>query len=73
MCIRIPIPRGVSPGDTKRLRGFATWYLRQVAMFGPSYGAKRRQGASPEYGVGRKSDKIRAASTTTTSRIGSAL
>lgn len=61
MFIRIPIPRGVGPGDFGRLRSHAVWYRRQVQRHGPAYGAKRR------------SRRIRKSSHVTTSRIGPVL
>ncbi len=47
MFIRIPIPRGVGPGDFDRLRSHAAWYHRQITRFGPTYGAKRRSRRAP--------------------------
>jgi len=41
MFIPIPIPRGVSLRDAKRLRSHAEWYLREAARHGPGFGAKR--------------------------------
>jgi hypothetical protein len=41
MFIPIPLPRGVSLRDAKRLRAHAEWYLREAARHGPGYGAKR--------------------------------
>lgn len=41
MFIPIPIPRGVSLRDAKRLRSHADWYLREAARHGPGFGAKR--------------------------------
>ena len=41
MFIPIPLPRGVSLRDAKRLRSHANWYLREAACHGPTFGAKR--------------------------------
>lgn len=41
MFIPIPLPRGVSLRDAKRLRSHAEWYLREAARHGPGFGAKR--------------------------------
>lgn len=62
----IPLPRGVGPGDFKRLRSHATWYQKQVALFGPSYGAKSRARAR------RRGQSIRE-ELSASSRIGSVL
>jgi hypothetical protein len=39
--IPIPLPRGVSLRDAKRLRSHADWYLREAARHGPGFGSKR--------------------------------
>ncbi len=41
MFIPIPIPRGVSLRDAKRLRSHADWYLREAARHGLGFGAQR--------------------------------
>lgn len=61
MFLRIPLPRGVAPGDLARLRTHAAWYRRQVERFGSGYGARRR------------ARSIRRSSLPTTSRSGPVL
>jgi hypothetical protein len=43
MCVRIPIPRGVGPGDSKRLRSHAARYLHQMNSWGPEKGSALRR------------------------------
>ncbi len=67
MFIPIPIPRGVSLRDAKRLRSHAEWYLREAARHGPGFGAKRFERQRR-----RRLRSIRVVATAT-ARIGSVL